>query len=445
MTIENETKSEMKFYIPAPDEWDPRTRVELTFGLGDAIRYHREMTVPGIGGLTYVRQASWAVAGIDIAGKDLGNKRYRARDIANAIEALGCKLEYRHVGKENYTHIGSRAFGREPDAHLFEELRKESFYVRNTYRQTIVTALTSLEFCDTSTRFNQMKLTDKGEDLKKAFYDSKISFLKLGNVNKSTGSCGDFLLEWVQGNGDDVFENNAFYKALSISTPTEPEKQIVWKRLYTKTQKIAYDENRRIRLMDAMEQIDLDDPSEEGLCRELERTGGADHSKQISDANRFNIMRQRAVDLLRECALLVNSLGKSEVELSECLNHESIKMAFEELRKACEDYYSKLHRKEDVPRTAVDFATSIIDKPILDGIEYLVSKEYGVLDVVNKRLRPLNLFDKFLNRFTNDESDENEAGEEDSADLSTNKKNDQTGFVLQRLDQWLTLWKDAHV
>jgi hypothetical protein len=445
MTIENETKSEMKFYIPAPDEWDPRTRIELTFGLGDAIRYHREMTVPGIGGLTYVRQASWAVAGIDIAGKDLGAKRYRARDIANAIEALGCKLEYRYIGKENYAHIGSRAFGREPDAHLFEELRKESFYVRNTYRQTIVTALTSLEFCDTSTRFNQMKLTDKGEDLKKAFYNSKIFFLKLGMKKRKNKSCEEFLFDWVRGNRSNVFENDDFYKALSISTPTELEKQIVWNRLYTKTPKITYDKNRRIRLMDLMEKMNLDNLSEEGLCRELERMGGADHSKQISDAIRFNIMRQRAVDLLRECALLVNSLGKREVELSECLDHKPIKKAFEELKDACEEYDSKLHRKGDVPQTAVDFATSINDKPILDGIEYLISKEYGVLDIVNKRLRPLNLFDKFLNRFTNDESGENEAGEEDSADLSTNKKNNQTGFVLQRLDQWLTLWKDAHV
>ena len=57
----------MNFCIPAPDEWDPRSRVDLTFNLNDAIRYHREMTVPGIGGLSFVRQLSWAVMGISLS------------------------------------------------------------------------------------------------------------------------------------------------------------------------------------------------------------------------------------------------------------------------------------------------------------------------------------------------------------------------------------------
>lgn len=433
----------MKFYIPAPDEWDPRTRVDLTFGLGDAIRYHREMTVPGIGGLRFVRQASWALAGIDIAGKDLGAKHYRARDIANAIEALGCKAEYLHVGKQKYEYIGSRAFGRYPDAYLFEDLKKESFYVRNTYRQTIVTALSSLGFCDSSTRFNQMKLTDKGENLKNAFYNSDVSFKKSRNERYSKGSCGEFLYEWVKGNKSKILKNDDLFHALSISTPTDLEKSILWTRLHSWTPRIEYDPNRRIRLMDVMNLLDFSNLSEASLCEELEKKGGYDHSRQIYDAIRFKELRQNAVELLRKCALIVDNLGGAEVELQKCASYESVRNAFDSLRTSCKSYLEKIHRKEDVPSTAIEFANSIVAKSVTDGIAYIVSKEFGVLDIVNNRLRPLNLFRKFIDRFSSKgEEDDQEVDDDENADLLNG---DQVGFELPRLNQWFQLWRDAHV
>lgn len=436
----------MKFYIPAPDEWDPRTRVELTFGLGDAIRYHREMTVPGIGGLRYVRQACWAVAGIDIANKKITDKPYQAREVANAIEALGCKVEYRHIGKENYKHIGSRAFNRNPDACFFCDLKNESFYVRNTYRQTIVTALTSLGFCDTSTRFNQMRLTDKGEDLKNAFYQSDIVYKKKENDRKSKGSCGDFLFEWVQGNESNVFENDDFYKALSIAEVTKEEKEILWKRLYTQTGKIMYDPNRRIRLMEVMKKIDINSSTEDVLCDKLKEMEGLDHSKQIYDAIRFNEMLRCSVGLLYACAWMVESQGKREIELIKCQNNDSIKNAYCNLQEACNKYFSNLHKPEDVPSSAKQFANMIKEKNILDGIAYLTSREYGVLDVVNNRIRPLNLFDKFLGRFSEKENgQEKEIDEEGFADISVNAIYNQKGFKLPRLNQWAELWVDSYV
>ena len=98
------------FIVPFPDSWESRTRIDLTFNLGSAIPFHRETTVPGIGGLRFVRQASWSVAGIQLAKSTENKKRYRAHEIANAIEALGSKIHFVvncKCNKEKYKYLGA--------------------------------------------------------------------------------------------------------------------------------------------------------------------------------------------------------------------------------------------------------------------------------------------------------------------------------------------------
>mgnify|MGYP003556375455 CR=1 FL=1 len=168
------------FIVPFPDSWESRTRIDLTFNLGSAIPFHRETTVPGIGGLRFVRQASWSVAGIQLAKSTENKKRYRAHEIANAIEALGSKIHFVvncKCNKEKYKYLGSRAFGNDSKNHSmtfsFQCLRKSSYYVQNTYRQNIVTVLNPLRLCKDSSFFDQMSLDENGIRLYKAFLGDK--------------------------------------------------------------------------------------------------------------------------------------------------------------------------------------------------------------------------------------------------------------------------------
>jgi hypothetical protein len=434
----------MNFCIPAPDEWDPRSRVDLTFNLGDAIRYHREMTVPGIGGFSFVRQLSWAVMGISLSQK-LDNA-LKANVIANGIEALGCKVEYCKTTREeeDYSFIGSRAFRRNSEAYLFKELSQSKYYVQNTYRQSIVTALLSLGFCE-STRFNQMKLTEVGEKLKNAFGSQKLEFHFNKKGKKTATTCEDFLKDWVTLNKPEecfsnILNDHDVYKVLSPSKATEKEKIIVWNRLNARNDKPENDKERRIHLIELMDEIKkIKDPSEDDLCQLLEERGYNSHSRQIKDAVRFNEMRHAAIDVLHYCCCFVKKYN-NEVKLSACLENHAINKSYEDLKGRCQDYISNLYEINSVPKSSKDFANKFIDASTEEGIAFLVTQENGIIDLVGGLLKPLNLFQKFLDRHSNDEDSE-QADSEDNADL----KDSQSKWKLSRLEQWCQLWEDAHV
>ena len=430
----------MNFCIPDPDEWDPRSRVDLTFNLGDAIRYHREMTVPGIGGLRFVRQLSWAVMGIALSKEQ--NNTLKANVIANGIEALGCKVEYCR-NKEDYTFIGSRAFGRDNEVALFKYLCQSKYYVQNTYRQSIVTALSSLGFCESS-RFNQMKLTQIGENLRNAFGSQKLRFHfnKMGKKPETT--CEEFLKKWTSNDSEKFFDNvlkdDECYRILSPKMASLEEKKVVWNRLNARNERPENDKERRVHLIELMDKIErIKDPSERNLCQLLEEKGYISHSRQIQDAVRFNKMRDAAIDVLHQCCRFIED-NNNEIKLVACSKDVSVKDSYGILIERCKDYINNLYEKDSVPVSSRNFAKKFIDVTTEDGIAFLVKQENGIVDLVGNLLRPLNLFQKFLDRYSN-EGDSEEADSEDNADL----KRSQTGWELPRMRQWCQLWEDAHV
>jgi len=88
-------------------------RITLDFGLRGANQHFLELVVPEIG-VRYVRQLSWAAAGLamrdDLAAE---GSKYRATQLANAIEALGCKAEWMSGSSASTRVIGRRAFDRD--------------------------------------------------------------------------------------------------------------------------------------------------------------------------------------------------------------------------------------------------------------------------------------------------------------------------------------------
>jgi hypothetical protein len=104
------------WFSPAPSETTD-SRISLDFGLRAADLFFRELVVPELGRMWFVRQISWAVAALALH-EELRSSRSRPPKptaICHGIEALACKLEYTPDRDNRSTRIlGTRAFGRDP-------------------------------------------------------------------------------------------------------------------------------------------------------------------------------------------------------------------------------------------------------------------------------------------------------------------------------------------
>jgi hypothetical protein len=155
-----------QWFIPGKDHFQVE-RAVLHLGLNAALRYYRELVVPGIGGVWFVRHLSWPAAGIMLAQST--GFRYTASRVANGIEALACKFMWKNGMVDGIR--GMRAFNRNPGPMSFRELSQAKYYVQVTFRQSAVRALAGLELTDGGNRFNSMCLSRMGEDLANAFFD----------------------------------------------------------------------------------------------------------------------------------------------------------------------------------------------------------------------------------------------------------------------------------
>jgi hypothetical protein len=428
-------KKTSPFMVPFPDSWDSRSRIDLTFNLGSAIRYHREMTVPEIGGLRFVRQASWGVAGIQLAKSPENKKRYRAHEIANAIEALGSKIHFVfecNRDKEQYKYLGSRAFGNDWTSFSYQCLKKSSYYVQNTYRQAIVTALRPLRFCKGSSFFDQMELDRNGERLFKAFLgENKLSKC---NVNK-------WLENWVFKNKNYSIGAESYQNVFSPTKASDEEKEIMRQSLDSLVS-LKKDPKRRSRLIEIMQKFKPH--NEQDLMRILSEKyeEGECHALQIQDAINFNKMREDAINLLQACAVVVKERnGRNGYPIDTCCKDFKVREKFDVLKKSCKIYLDALNgrdEKNEAPlKEAVIFAGKVDCEP-LSFIEFLIKQESGIMDVANGNIIALSLFDKFLQRDEN--SGDNESNSENNEDLTISKSD---SWKLPRLSQWQSLYDDS--
>lgn len=412
------------FIVPFPDSWDSRTRIDLTFNLRSAIRYHREMTVPEIGGLRFVRQASWGVAGIQLANSPENKKKYRAHEIANAIEALGSKINFVvecKCNKEEYKYLGSRAFGNDSKndsmTFSFQCLRKSSYYVQNTYRQDIVTALNPLRLCKDSSLFDQMSLDENGIRLYNAF---------IGNNEISNCRVDTWLKNWIFKEKRYNVESKIYAKVFSPRKASDEEKRIIRESLDCSVS-LDYDKERRKRLIRIMKESKPH--NEQELMNLLRQKGekGSLHALQIQDAINFNEMRDAAINLLRACAMTVKeNNGRNGYSLKVCAGVDCVKGKLNVLKEKSKIYligfadHDKYGAK--ILEPAIKFANNAIELDDSEFLEFLIKQEQGIMDVSDGKIIALSLFDKFIKR---------------------NIETSRDSWKLPRLTQWQSLYDDA--
>ena len=402
------------FFIPAPDEVeDERTRIDLTLGLDDVVNYYREMTVPGIGGLAFVREASWAVAGIALS-KEIPGKN--ATEIANAIEAVGCRLYYNAEGK-NYKYRGVRAFSRNKDEPLlsfkdYDKKNRKKNYVWITYRQNIVSSLTLLGLCEKSTRFNQMVLSEKGQALKDAF---------LGQKKNKKLFVETALLKWVNGNQN---FDDSWVNFLGPAKPSKEEREVMFYILNSDCKegyKYPFASSRRTRLNEIMENLKI--INKKNIIRELKQSGfeaDKEYANQIEASDCFDKLRTAAANLLKSCVNVVISNNSQNLPLDECLKDEIVCEKLAELKKTDELYQKAIDecRNENMPGNGL--LEIIHEKDAREIVSSIILKQRTILELENGNISPGSLFDAFKQRADSEEE-----------------------FVLSRMEQWIKLWKDT--
>ncbi|MCC6750096.1 MAG: hypothetical protein IT371_20690 [Deltaproteobacteria bacterium] len=338
---QNDDHVQTRWFIPARVEVPPR-RASLTLGLGAAVRFYRELQVPGIGGVRFVRQISWAVAGLAIAEEC----HVSPARVANAIEALACKhawaSEVEGVGRERV--LGVRAFPQEPDAWSFAELCQARYYVQNTYRQATVAALADeggLGFTTGSRLFNGMKLSAHGRELAKLFL-SQVAGRGEARLSKQ-------LLDWVGGArnlGRTAYTagralSPRWAKFANAGGPDEGALVLARLQATTRGDLPGTDPERRSHLLDAFEVLQGTDglpPLHAALVERLRVSGYAAQVAELEVARAFGEVLGAARRLVHAVAQALAEDQREVAPASELAPDERVRAGEERLLAAFEDY-----------------------------------------------------------------------------------------------------------
>lgn len=194
-------------------------RLRLDFGLRRAIMGFNEWAVPGLGGVFFVRQLSWACMGLHLQ-PEIDTSATPAR-IAEALEAFAswivvrrdpqARLEHRIQGKRKFAGRTSLSFS---------DIAKGGAYVTVPFRRSATRALPGLNLCvREETRFSELKLTRAGMDL------AELALV-------SGGDARPWLKDWIE-QGDKFTKKvqPAIKAALVPSLASPAEKRLVLERV----------------------------------------------------------------------------------------------------------------------------------------------------------------------------------------------------------------------
>ncbi len=386
-----------KWFIPALEDF-PSQRALLHFGLNKAVRYYRELIVPGISGVRFVHQLSWAVAGIKLA-EDLN---YKPAKIANAIEALASKLEW-NQDREGYHGKGKRAFQRNRDAWNFKQLSTKQYYVQITYRMATVRALTGLGLA-TGTRFNSMKLTPTGNELAEKFLSQK-------GVGKGGGTLENALKNWIQ--GKNIPKSGKIVECLCKTKALPDEKKIVLDRLFADDSSSS----RRKELIEAFGRSTVDMPDIEIIKKKLMKRKQADYVKDIETAMAF--------DEMLDCARMLIYQKAEQIYLN---NTESLAETLNDFRHKIDLFLKTTGKKySDAENFVAEMEKQKNDTALL---EKLVTRDGNILMLANNKIVKGPLFDH--RKDIKNDSPETE-NQNVLAESST----------INKINQFFTLWRDC--
>jgi hypothetical protein len=409
-----------KWFIPDTEDFASE-RVTVHLGLNKALRYYRELVAPGIGGVWFVRQLSWAVAGISLAETVISGRHHSASKIANAIEALACKLIW-HKNNQEQGIRGKRAFVRYPSAWSFQELSQQRYYVQTTFRQSSVRALSGLGLANGGARFNTMALQPLGKDLASRFL----------------GKNGDALRDWINAKdpfskpkiGDEWSGPQRAARWLGRLNADYKEKQLVLERL--RTNDGSSDSDRRRRLIDVFE-----DGIDSGLP-ELKKKLSPQQLKEIEASEAFDALLGSGRNLIHKCASSLD--GSRWKPVKDLINDTALDEAIRDLKTQATNFIAKAEDRQRLHllhEDAKGFASDIMRKngdnaSILANV---ISRDSEILICTDSnRIEQGPLFD----HYRVNESKNASSGKEDDKEIGSEESS-----TANKIRQLFMLWKDC--
>jgi hypothetical protein len=352
----------------------------LDFGLRAADLFFRELVVPELGQVWFVRQLSWPLAALALH-KELpsrGSKGPTPTDICHGIEALACKLEYQaNSDRETRSRriLGTRAFGREHDLEMwsFQWLRQASHYVRNTHRQAATRALRvdgGLGFARGS-RFNRLELEPVGRELADAFLSQK--------VGQGGMTLRKWILGWLRDDKELPSSRARYLTALSPEHATDDERALVRSRLFGTSTPAS---EKRQRLAEALGSAAAMPDIEEVVVVRMRDAGHQDQADQIVAARAFGAVLDRARDVVAGLTGAVEP-ACGGVNVSTLVKDQDIKQALNNLRSATKIYVERANVAGVNEPTSRAFAETVAAADDAETIRLVVQRASGVLGLAD--------------------------------------------------------------
>ncbi|NNM66347.1 MAG: hypothetical protein HKL99_17400 [Burkholderiales bacterium] len=368
------TNDSSQWFSPIPSASTAK-RLSLDFGLRSDDLFFRELIVPGIGSVWFVRQLSWPLAALALR-KKLPSSRLRPAEICYAIEALACKLEFKYGDKDSRRTLGRRAFERDENGGQwsFSQLRKVTNYVRNTHRQAAIRAIRSEQGLGLAhgTRFDLFELEPVGLQMAEAFLSQRV-----GQGRGTT--LETWLRNWIEGQQQIPDKPKTLREALTPERATQKECDLIRTRLLgidtlacKKRQQLARVIGRAASLS-SIEDVDV---------TRLRNDGHTAQADEVLAACAFGAMLDRARDVVSKLTSAVESV-RGSVALTTLAKGSDIQGALENLRKVANSYIERAGTAKVQLASSHAFAKAFIDDDGVGGIRFLVQRSDQVLGLAN--------------------------------------------------------------
>lgn len=368
------------WFSPAPSEVSS-SRISLDFGLRAADLSFRELVVPELGRIWFVRQLSWPLAALALHAsmREQGaTPPKKPTAICHGIESLACKLEYLvNPGDPSSRILGRRAFARDADSEIwsFERLRQPAHYVRNTHRQAATRAIRAdggLGFA-TGSRFDLLQLEPIGMAVADAFLEQK--------VGKGGTSLRRWLVGWIRNEKDMPGWSNTLMAALSPEHPTAREQALVRSRVLEISTLACATRQRLARAIGrAAELPDIEDV----VVPRLRAEGLKKQADEVLAARSFGAMLDRARDAAAALTVAVEP-GRGGVPISVLERDKAVTRTLDALATAAKSFVKRAAIAGVTESTSLAFADAILQaKSRAAVIRLVVSRVGQVLSLSEK-------------------------------------------------------------
>lgn len=341
-------------------------RVDLNLGLRGSIRFYNDLTAPGIGNVSFIRQLTWSCLALYYS-EELNESSTK---LANAIEAFGLKAYYNSKKGNEYQFRGSRAFARTSwdDLNSYKALSTKNNYVQITYRQSTTRSLpytSGIGLVDSGAVFSNYVLSSSGREL-------------IENLEKQYNSHkhGSILKKWIEESRVSTFETVA-ERFGPLSTTNEKNDILIRLNSFVaeRIDGSVCDYERRQRI------ISIFDKEKEEINPKiiLQLLKKHDYKALYSDM-------EKAIEfykMLNDGQIILGKIFQDLITIPKLeVNGQKFKVEIDNLKKSAQIY---LQTKSPISLNidARSFAESIVNSNFDEVIIEIVNREKKVSDIVD--------------------------------------------------------------